>query len=292
MKEIRKRIFSIKTDSPVNKIRYLALDVEETVKPVKIKLINKTKYATLETFRINSKVPKSIIADLNYLHGVSAIDLIKSSLESECNILIEKNIVDIMRFAGEENNKLSFTKFQSLLNNWTKYTPKKRIKTDQDIPLILLKESRIIQGKTRRGPVNYIIVSAGLAARIQQTPQFTPNDPNQPQLEQNTGLIYKIGKIGHILEILVDPKIEFSNMQVIMGANTMEKSEGLYMFYKDPVIYKNDSQIGDEHESLTLEQRMSLTVTDNAHLNYLTFEFTDKPHNIFTHLWNKILTKK
>ena len=299
MKEIKKRINIKKVDVGVCEIFYLApeTDGKDENGYERIKLGSKRKVLNLETFQVQSKISKEQLKDLDALHGIEidSVGMLKSVLENESQMQTQKLITNIMKYAGEQNYKIGFTKLQASLCDWFGFIPKKRIKSEDDINKILMVMSNKIASGSRLGPANYIIVSAGLGARIMDLPQFVFNDPNQPLIDQGSGFVYKTGQLGTSLEVLVDPSMRFADLTVIMGKNSQENSEGIYMAYMDPEMDQID--IVDEKDFMPytlvqLRSRCAIHPTENAHLQYMTFEFTDKPHNIFTHLWNKIFGKK
>jgi hypothetical protein len=299
MKEIKKRIISRKSEAGAVEIFYLTPEVTGKNQDgfEELKLATKRKLITLETFQVQSKVSKEQIEDLEYLHGleVNLSGMIQSTLENESEMQTEKLIKNIMRYAGEQHFKMSFDKIQTLFNEWFSFVPKKRIRNESDIIKILMLYSNRIASESRFGPANYIIVSAGLGARIMDTPQFVYNDPNQPQLDQGSGFVYKVGQIGTSLEVLIDPNLRYDDMTIILGKNSQESSEAIFYAYMEPEIL--NTEIVDEKTlmpfSLTvLRKRMAVHPTENVHLQYYSFEFTDKNHNIFTHLWEKLFKKK
>lgn len=298
MKEIKNRIVSRKTEMPVAEIHYLATESDGKDKDgfEQIKLVSKRKGISLETFQVQSKVSIEQMKDLEKLHGLE-IDypgMMQSTLEHESEMQTEKLIKDIMRYAGEQHYKITFSKFQALMNEWFSFVPKKRIREELDIIRYLIYYSNMIARDSRLGPANYVIVSGGLGSRIMELPQFVYNDPNQPQLDQASGFVYKVGQIGTSLEVLIDPNLRYDDMSVILGKNSQESSEAIFYVYMDPVVMNNE--IVDEktlmpYNLTVLRKRMAIHPTENAHLQYMSFEFTDKTHNIFTHLWNKIFKK-
>lgn len=298
MKEIKSRIVSRKTEMPIVEIHYLATESDGKDKDgfEQIRLVAKKKALQLETFQFQSKVSREQISDITKLHGLE-IDypgMIQSALEQESEMQTEKLIKNIMRYAGEQHYKMTFSKFQALMNEWFSFVPKKRIKEELDIIKHLIYYSNMIAKDSRLGPANYVVVSGGFAPRIMELPQFVYNDPNQPQLDQANGFVYKAGQIGMSLEVLIDPNLEYNDMSVILGKNSQESSDAIFYVYMDPVVMNDE--IVDEKTLMTynltvLRKRMAVHPTENAHLQYMSFEFTDKTHNIFTHLWNKIFKK-
>lgn len=298
MKEIKNRIVSRKTEMPVAEIHYLATesDGKDGDGFEQIKLVSKRKGISLETFQVQSKVSIEQMKDLEKLHGLE-IDypgMMQSTLEHESEMQTEKLIKNIMRYAGEQHYKITFSKFQDLMNEWFSFVPKKRIREELDIIKHLLYYSNMIARDSRLGQANYVIVSGGLGSRIIELPQFVYNDPNQPQLDQANGFVYKVGQIGMSLEVLIDPNLRYDDMSVILGKNSQESSDAIFYVYMDPVVMNNE--IVDEktlmpYNLTVLRKRMAIHPTENAHLQYMSFEFTDKTHNIFTHLWNKIFKK-
>jgi len=297
MREIKKRVISRKAEIGFAEIFYLTPEMGEINSDgfQEMKLLSKRKALHLETFQVQSRVSKEQIADLSHLHGLD-IDfqgMIRSTLETESEMQTEKLIKSIMKFAGENSFMMEFTKVQDLFHKWFGYVPKVRIKEEQDIPRKLMLYSNLIASRCRLGPANFVIVSGGMASRIMDTPQFVYNDPNQPSLDQGTGFIYKVGMLGTALEVLVDPNMHYGDMTVIIGRNGQESQEGVFYIYMEPETI--NTEIVDETTLMpfnltVLRKRQVVHPTENAHLQYLTFEFTDKPHNIFTHLWTKIRT--
>lgn len=299
MKEIRKRILSRKAEAGVVDIFYLTPESDGKNEDgfEQLKLATKRKALTLETFQVKSKVPKEQIADLSHLHGVEFDfqGMLQSTLENESEMQTEKLIKDIMRYAGKQHYKMTFSKFQTLMDDWFSFVPKKRIKEESDIIRYLMFYSNMIAKDSRFGPANYVIVSAGLATRIMDLPQFVYNDPNQPQLEQASGFVYRVGQIGTSLEVLIDPNLRYNDMSVILGKNSQESSEAIFYVHMDPEIL--NTEIVDEktlmpYNLTVLRKKMVVHPTENVHLQYFGFEFTDKVHNVFTHLWNKLFKKK
>lgn len=299
MKEIKKRILSRKSETAFVEIFYLTPESDGKNEEgfEQIKLATKRKALALETFQVQSRVAKEQIADLSHLHGVEFDfqGMLQSTLENESEMQTEKLIKDIMRYAGEQHYKMTFSKFQILMDDWFSFVPKKRIKEESDIIRHLMFYSNMIAKDSRLGPANYVIVSGGLATRIMDLPQFVYNDPNQPQLEQASGFVYKVGQIGTSLEVLIDPNLRYDDKSVILGKNSQETSEAIFYAHMDPEIL--NTEIVDEKSLMpynltVLRKRMAVYPTENVHLQYFSFEFTDRTHNIFTHLWNKLFKKK
>ena len=295
MKEIKNRIVSKKTDLPMVEIKYLSLETGETNPNgyQEISMASKRKVLQLESFLVQSKVSKEQIKDLSALHGmeIDYLDMVNSALENESEMKTEKLIKKIMKFAGENNFESTFTKMQDFFRRWFGYMPKVRIERNGDIYRKLLLYSNLIAAKSRFGPAQFIIVSGGMLTRIMDIPQFVSSDPNQPSLDQASGFVHKIGIIGTALEVLVDPSLRYDDMTVILGRNSHEGQDGIYYVYMDNETIKTDIVDGETLMAYTLtslKKRMTVHPTENAHLQYMTFEFTDKPHNIFTHLWTKI----
>jgi hypothetical protein len=295
MKEIKKRVISRKSEIGFAEIFYLSPEMGELDENgiQEMKLAGKRKALQLETFQVQSKISKEQIADLSHLHGLDlkVSDMMQSVLENELDMQTEKLIKNIMKFAGENSFMIGFNKMQDLFHRWFGYIPKVRINEEQDIPRRLMLYSNLIASRCRIGPANFVIISGGLASRIMDTPQFVYNDPNQPSLDQATGFVYKVGMLGTALEVLVDPNMKYDDMTVIIGRNSQETQEGIFYICMEPEIIKTDivDEITLMPSNLTvLRKRQIVHPTENAHLQYVTFEFTDKPHNIFTHLWAKI----
>jgi hypothetical protein len=298
MQEIKKRIIIKKVEGGVAEIFYLTPEMGKMNSEGfrEIKLATRRNVIKLETYQVNSKINKEQIRDLEALHGggIDLLGMVKSALENEAEMKIQKLISSIIKYAGEQNYKMCFSKWQMFLNRHFSYVPKKRINSEGDIAKILICESNKIASLSRLGNANYIIVSPGMGARIMDMVQFVFNDPNQPSLDQGSGFIYKAGMIGYSLDVLVDPMMKFNDMTVIVGKNTQENSEGIYMAFEDSELNQFDQvDLGllDPHIMVQLKSRLAVYPTENAHLQYMTFEFTDKPHNIFTHLYHKIFKK-
>jgi hypothetical protein len=297
MKEIKSRIFSKKTDLLICEFTYLTLvdEGKDEFGTSQIYLQPVRKTAELETYRVNTKVSKEQMEDIQKMHGMGVIDttsMVKSALENESGMMQQKLIRDIISFAGEQNYKESYTKTQMFLHNWFGYTPKVRVKSDDQLFQKIILFSNKIAAKSRKGPADYIIVSGGMAARIMDLPQFVYNDPNQPNLEQWTGYIYSQGNLGGRLSVLIDPNLSYRDMRIIMGSNVKEHDEGIYHVHTDPVFEEFETMLDlVPSVNIVLSQRMALIATDNAHQRYLTFEITEKAHNIITHLINKIFKK-
>jgi len=295
MKEIKKRIFSKKVEVPFAEITYLAVnDGESSARQTPLR-----KHAQLETYRVNAKISHKQIMDTEKLHNVptfNAVDMIKLSLENESLMLQQKLIRDIIIFAGEHGYKELYTKSQMFFHNWLGYTPKVRIKHPDLLFQKMVTLSSLIASKTRTGRrcATFIIVSRGMAARIINLPQFVYNDPNQPNIDQSLGIIHSAGKLGGRFTVLIDPSMAFTDQRIIMGSDTHESEEGIYHVYMDPEFEEFDTVSPNDfmtYKTIQLSQKTALVATDKAHLKFLTFEITEKPHNIITHLINKIFKK-
>jgi hypothetical protein len=295
MREIKKRVISRKIELPFTEIFYFTYEMGEVNSDgfPEMKLVTKRKALHLESFKVQSRVSMEHITDISHLHGVDMSGMIQSALEIESEMQTEKLIKNIMKFAGENSFMMGFNRIQDLFHKWFGYVPKVRIKEDQDIHKKLILYSNLIASRCRLGSANFVIVSGGMASRIMETPQFVYNDPNQPSLDQGTGFIYKVGMLGTVLEVLVDPNMHYSDMTVIIGRNGQEGQDGIFYIYMEPETINTD--IVDETTLMSfnltsIKKRQVVYPTENAHLQYVTFEFTDKQHNIFTHLWTKIQT--
>jgi hypothetical protein len=300
MKEIKKRICSKKTELAFAEITYLTLADEgkDENGTDQISLRPLRKHARLETYRVNAKISHEQIKDIEKLHNVPTFDMVgmtKLTLENESSMLQQKLIRDMMTFAGEHGYKDLYTRSQMFFHNWFGYTPKVRIKQPDLLFQKMITMSSLIASRTRRGPATFIIVSPGMAAKIMDLPQFVYNDPNQPNIDQGLGIIYSAGTLGGRFIVLVDPNMSHADQRIIMGSDTQDNDEGIYHVYMEPLYEEFDMVSPDDlmpYKNIVLSQRMALIATDETHLKFLTFEVTEKSHNIITYLLNKIFGKK
>ena len=180
MQEIKKHIRSEIVTAGIYEINLLTYPYEEIDDPgaQKIPMKSVRKVINLETYTIKSKVSKEQLQDIEALHNIgmgNSLDpkaLLISALENENSQHKDKLVYDIMKFAGEQNAKTTWSKIQHKLFNWFGYSRKISVKEDIDLLRLISAGSNYIQKVSRIRGADFIIVNGAMASRIMNLEAF------------------------------------------------------------------------------------------------------------------------
>jgi hypothetical protein len=291
MQDIKNYIHEEKTQDTTFILSYSSVceDVNSETGVKSFKIENKVKTIALETYKIKSKVKNSDLEQIANLHGVDPKQMITSALENEEAMQEDKLIYDIIKFAGEQNQKLDWSFKDRILNKFFKIEPKIKISKDSEILGVINKCVGIIERKKNgRETVDFIIVSHRMWSMISQLPQFVPNDPNKHVTSVASGFILKNGSLSGKIDLLVNPNLTWENESLVLGSKTYQGQEGIYLFFQDKEI--NEREIYDQssgRETLVIEfmKRLCVFPTENAHTKYYTVKISQsKDWSIFSRI--------
>ena len=197
-------------------------------------LVNKSKAIEMKTDQIASSVPKDSFNDLQRFPGINAEAMITNAMLDEDKRFVEKKIFEKMWDLGEKSRKsliTGFWKFALDKFGWDFGTKIKGRSEDQKSKFIVSKiisRSNVIAKKSRRGPADFIVVSAGMAHLITNHPYFcfssiAPGDPLSP------AGIYQIGILGTGIKVFNNPSLPWNDTSVLIGKKTNNDSPGVHL---------------------------------------------------------------
>jgi len=304
MQEIKKHIRSEIVTAGIYEINLLTHsydgdgDDDSGTQRMSLKSVRKT--VNLETYMIKSKVSKERLQDIEALHNMgmgNSLDpkaLLISALENENSQHKDKLVYDIMKFAGEQNAKSTWSKIQHKLFDWFGYSRKIRIKEDIDLLRLISVRSNYIQAVSRIRGADFIIVNGAMASRIMNLEAFVYNDPNQPNTEQSVGMlngyIYKVGVLAGKFSVLINPRLRWNDTSIVMGSDIYKGQEGIYHL-EMPEEMEEMEEISPDFNTnvlLLLSQRLAVVPTDNAHLRYYTESITIGSYPFIRHIAREI----
>lgn len=302
MQEIKKHIRSEIVTAGIYEINLLTYPYEEIddqgAQKIPMKSIRKV--INLETYTIKSKVSKEQLQDIEALHNIgmgNSLDpkaLLISALENENSQHKDKLVYDIMKFAGEQNAKTTWSKIQHKLFNWFGYSRKISVKEDIDLLRLISAGSDYIQKVSRIRGADFIIVNGAMASRIMNLEAFVYNDPNQPNTEQSVGMlngyIYKVGVLAGKFSVLINPRLSWNDTSIVIGSDIYKGQEGIYHLEMPEEMEEMEEIIPDFNTNvlLLLSQRLAVVPTDNAHLRYYTESITTESYPFLMYIFNSI----
>lgn len=298
MSEIKKHIAVSQVESDHGTLSYLTSEQPETKtrETTEIGIALRNKHVNLETYQAKSEISQEQIRDLNSFHGINAIEMVESALANESRISQEKQIYKKLKLLGYESNRKLWTKFQLFANKWTGYIPMVNVLEAGSLIRRITLLSNIIATTSRMGPAKFIIISPGLLHHFVNENGFTPED-HDSLMDINAGSIYKCGTYRDNLEILINPTLKWTDKRVVIGRDTVNPNEGVYLLEhsEGPQYTRMDRVNYGSLVPMTetiLRTRYGLVHTPNASKNYITITCTEKKHNIITHIMEKYFKRK
>jgi hypothetical protein len=298
MSEIRKHIAVLQVESGNGILTYLTTELSATPNDdgfPEIEISTRNKNVQLERHQVKSEISQEQITDLG-AHGINAIEMVESALSNELIMSQEKQIYKKIKLLGYESNRKLWTKLQLFANKWTGYIPMTDASESGSLIRNIRLLSNIIAASSRMGPARFVIISPGLLHHFANENGFNAVE-HDSSMGISTGCIYKCGTYGDNLDILVNPSLRWTDKRVVIGRDTLNSDEGVYLVeHSEGPQYTRIDRV--DHGSLVpmtetiLSLRYGLVHTPNASKNYITITCTEKKHNIITHIIDKYFKKK
>lgn len=290
-RNIRDLVCCLNTQNSNGTLTYLLPEVGEMRDGYReISLKAMTKYFSIPTYRITSKMPKELVMDIEALHGVNTLEMLKNVMQNEAEQGVQKKVISKIQELGWFSFKNSWTPFQNKMNKWFEYIPKVNYKTPQDLCYKIILESRKIADKSRLRPADFVIVSSQVLSVIQESTLF---EFIEDRFISTNPLIRQAGVIAGNISVFVDPLKRWDDPEILIGAKTNENELGIYLVEGESAIEEiTRASVELKPETVyILNTRMDVIDTMKASDKYTAFEVTNKPHNILTHLWKKLIKK-
>jgi hypothetical protein len=298
MSEIRKHIAVSQVESGNGILTYLTTELSATPNDdgfPEIEISTRNKNVQLERHQVKSEISQEQITDLG-AHGINAIEMVESALSNELIMSQEKQIYKKIKLLGYESNRKLWTKLQLFANKWTGYIPMTDASESGSLIRNIRLLSNIIATSSRMGPARFVIISPGLLHHFANENGFNAVE-HDSSMGISTGCIYKCGTYWDNLDILVNPSLRWTDKRVVIGRDTLNSNEGVYLVeHSEGPQYTRIDRV--DHGSLVpmtetiLSLRYGLVHTPNASKNYITITCTEKKHNIITHIIDKYFKKK
>lgn len=298
MSEIRKHIAVLQVESGTGTLTYLTTELSATLNDdgfPEIGITTRNKHVQLERYQVKSEISQEQINDLGAAHGINAIEMVESALSNELIMSQEKQIYKKIKLLGYESNRKLWTKLQLFANKWTGYIPMTDASESGSLIRNIRLLSNIIATSSRMGPARFVIISPGLLHHFANENGFNVVE-HDSSMGINTGCIYKCGTYGDNLDILVNPSLGWTDKRVVIGRDTLNSNEGVYLVeHSEGPQYTRIGRVNDVLVPMTetiLSLRYGLVHTPNASKNYITITCTEKKHNILIHIIDKYFKKK
>jgi hypothetical protein len=250
-----------------------------------------TSFIETSSRKVSSVSDKEAMQDLQALHGVDPSSMMRSVLENEMAMGIEKEILTKMRSEADRNWREEWTKFQTLANRWFGYEPKMTWQErDGSLLRILVITANLMLSKTRSGGTPFVIVNGAVGSWIQDLPEFIyteSHDVHRP------GGSCVVGNLMGRIEVIVDQYLSFNERKIIMGIKPGEITNARIFMLENPdaELTTEETYDGSFKVKNTLTKRYGIKTIPSQ--SYLTISFAEpgKKHNLFTHLLSKIFKK-
>ena len=185
-----------------------------------------------EARSVSATFNQSHAEDLKKNFGIDSKMEIVSKLVKEDLSVLQNKLYSIYVSLGETNIKL---------NKWQRFF---RDKLKVSMPLYtknassaIVMISRFIAIKNRRSAGDFVIVSRGLAAILQEDPMFVYGDSTSIHVSNTIKDIELIGNMNGIL-IFVNRNLDFSDFKITMGVKTKENNPGVIIGEYSKDIYE------------------------------------------------------
>lgn len=241
--------------------------------------------------RVSSISDKEAMQDIQSLHGVDPSSMMRSVLENEMAMGIEKEILAGMRSEADRNWREKWTKFQTLANKWFGYEPKMTWQVrDGSLLRSLVITANLMLSKTRSGGTPFVIVNSAVGSWIQDLPEFIYSEISDIH---RSGGACVIGNLMGRIEVIVDPYLSFNERKIVMGIKPNEITNARIFMLENPdaELTFEETYDGSFKVKNTLTKRYGIKTIPSQ--SYLTISFAEpgKKHNLFTHLLSKIFKK-
>jgi len=254
-----------------------------------IGLALKSLFIQAENHRVSSTMDPEMAKDIQSLHGIDMSTMIKSTLENEMEMMIEKKILEAVEGEADRNWKSRWTKFQILANKWFGYEPKMTWNSIGDITRHILLLVNKMKTENRIGGGAFVIVNSRTGAEIQNSQKFIYSDDLARGINNSFG-IYPVGNLLGV-KVLVNPRWSFYDDKILVGLRPPSKTTSRIFMVENPE---------DEFESIpaatdpfqtevrnVLTRKFGIKTVPSS--NYITLKTAGrgKRHNLFTHLLSK-----
>jgi hypothetical protein len=203
-------------------------------------------FVKAESHQCSATLRKSLVADIQHLHGIDAIRMSSDALKDEMHAGIQKRLYEKYTSLGSVNRESKKTKWRK----WVEKTFKVQLPEYTEKPVsTILKISNQIVADSRRGPAQFVIVSPKTLSEIQKDPRFLyviqSEDHHFPIAGQIPGMNVYVNAGGH-----------HESNQVVIGRKTSNAGDpGVYYCeysndinsYEDPISMDTKIQLLSRH---------------------------------------------
>jgi len=242
--------------------------------------------------RVSSISDKETMQDIQALHGENGVDpssMMRSVLENEMEMGIEKEILTEMRSEADRNWREEWTKFQTLVNRWFGYEPKITWQEgDGSLPRSLVINAHLMLSKTRSGGIPFIIVNGAVGMWIQDLPEFIYAEISD---NHRSGGACVVGNLIGKIQVIVDPNLTFNDTKIVMGIKPNEITNARIFMLENPDAELTSLETYDRPLEVknVLTKRYGIKTIPSKNYLIINLAQPGKTHNLFTHLLSKIL---
>lgn len=294
MQELKKRVAVSKTEGVDAQIFYLTQEIKKykdengwDLMDLKKEVVN----CHLETLSAAAEYPSEVEKDIFVLHNIDIQSMLNSSLSEEVDNMINRKIYNKMATLGDQAYEETWTNWERKFNKWFDYKPKIKITTPNELAIRIIAQSKKILSKNRVRPADFIIIGSGLYETIANMDSFIYSSDKSTRTSQ----FEYIGNIADKISVIINRELDYPNLGILMGADTLNANEGIYLIEGDSStenIAYNKPETLETIKKVKFFKRIGVVSTNNANLNYFFFNLTKEKHNILTHLislvWKKL----
>lgn len=237
-----------------------------------------TKQIEAKTYQMAASVTIEQIQDLQKQFGIDVVSMIENSLVNDISQAINKNILQALFALGALNK----TRFQAVegQNLDLDLTALATVGTYENLMTFqrrifsrIVAAGNVVANRGRRGPANFIVTNAQVAAALQDISQFQPA-PVANTISQNTGALYPVGTVAG-MTVYVDQNMKWSDTRVLVGRKGADDEPGLkFMPYLMAESFSTIAQ-GTMSPKVAVKSRYALVEAGfNPETMYVAFTIT------------------
>jgi hypothetical protein len=208
------------------------------------------------TKRVKSSINKETLMDIQAIHGIDAYQELVSVLSNETILGNQKVLNGIYKKLGEESERKSRSKWKSFLNKYFNIEFPTYVKDSKELALKIALFSNLIAAKSRRGPGNFIVVSAynwSLLQELNSTSLIL--DPVTPM---SSGIIL-VGTINNNIQVFLNSNLSYNDSTVIIGKKSEEPFPGV-LFGR----YTRELEVMDSYSPMDFKENSEYALIERS----------------------------
>jgi len=231
-----------------------------------ISLTPQKRVIDVETIQYDALCKRSIIDEIESLHGINYVKNSASALYDQMVNDTEIKLFNIYKEAGEESQNMWLSKWQVWCNKKFGITYPKYIDITEEgftrkLHAAILTICNKTAVKSRRGPANFLVGNTQIISHVMDIPGFEPFVKKDKTVEEGT--INLVGQLGDI-KVFANPLLKWNDNTLVMGRMTKNHDPGLYFIEHDKTV---DVFHVTDSDRVILKVRQSLASIGNTYKN-------------------------